>query len=145
MEHEVTVQALMIDNIDNENLQEELESCILFPVDSESENAIFKVSNYARKTLGTKVVEEKPDQIFKKLKCAAEKNLAFGFISENLEEGRFKFFYAHESNTLLDWPKLVCTNDDLTELRTLSTKQTSSNRAVEERWTQTGNSASWQT
>ena len=44
-------------------------------------------------------------------------NLAFGFILKNIEDGSFRYFYAHENNTLLDRSKLVCTNDDLAKLK----------------------------
>ena len=44
-------------------------------------------------------------------------NLALGFILKNIEDGRFRYFYAHENNTLLDRSKLVCTHDDLAKLK----------------------------
>ena len=43
-------------------------------------------------------------------------NLVFGFILKNIEGGGFRYFYAHENNTLLDRSKLVCTHDDLAKL-----------------------------
>ena len=43
--------------------------------------------------------------------------LALDFILENIEDGRFRYFYAHEYNTLLDRSKLKCTLDDLTKLK----------------------------
>ena len=49
--------------------------------------------------------------------CAAKVNLAFGFILKNIEDGWFRYFYAHENNTLLDRSKLVCTHDDLAKLK----------------------------
>ena len=54
---------------------------------------------------------------FNNLKCAAKVNLAFGFILKNREDGGFRYFYAHESNTLLDRSKLVCTHDELAKLK----------------------------
>ena len=44
-------------------------------------------------------------------------NLAFGFILKNIEDGGFRYFYAHENNALLDRSKLVCTHDDLAKLK----------------------------
>ena len=44
-------------------------------------------------------------------------NLALGFILKNIEDGGFRYFYAHESNTLLDRSKLVCTHNDLAKLK----------------------------
>ena len=43
-------------------------------------------------------------------------NPAFGFILKNIEDGGFRYFYAHENNNLLDRSKLVCTHDDLAKL-----------------------------
>ena len=54
---------------------------------------------------------------FNNLKCAAKVYLAFGFILKNIEDGGFRYFYAHENNTLLDRSKLVCTHDDLANLK----------------------------
>ena len=44
-------------------------------------------------------------------------NLDFGFILKNIEDGGFRYFYAHENDTLMDRPKLVCTHDDLAKLK----------------------------
>ena len=68
-------------------------------------------------TLNETIANEKLDHFFSKLKCAAEMNLSFGFILKNIEDGGFRYFYAHENNTLLDWSKLVCTHDDLAKLK----------------------------
>ena len=42
--------------------------------------------------------------------------LAFGFVLKSIEDGGFRYFYAHENNTPLDRSKLVCTHDDLAKL-----------------------------
>ena len=63
-------------------------------------------------------MNEKLDHFFyNNLKCAAKLNLAFGFILKNVEDGGFRYFYAHENNTLLDRSKLVCTHDNLAKLK----------------------------
>ena len=62
-------------------------------------------------------MKKKLDQFFNILKCAAKVNLAFGFILKNIEDGRFRYFHAHENNTLLDRSKLVSTHDDLAKLK----------------------------
>ena len=62
-------------------------------------------------------MSEKLDQFFNKLKCAAKVNLAFAFILKNIEDGGFRYFYAHENNTPLERSKLVCTHDDLAKLK----------------------------
>ena len=89
--------------------------------------------NCAMKTLGTKVVEEEPDQVFKKLTCEVKLNREFGFISKSIQDGKLRYFHAHGNNTLQDRSKFVCTRNDLTKLMILTTKQTSSIRVVEER------------
>ena len=96
-------------------LREELRSGQHFLVDSELERARHKVFNYAVETLNETIVNEKLDHFFNNLKCAAKVNLAFGFILKNIEDGGFRYFYAHENNTLLDPSKLVCTQENLTK------------------------------
>ena len=49
-------------------------------------------------------------------------NLVFCFILKNIEDGGFRYFYAHENITLLERSKLVCTHDDLVKLKHLLTK-----------------------
>ena len=99
-------------DVEDQSLREELRSCQHFLVDSELERARHEVFNYAVETLNEIFVNEKLDHFFNNLKCAAKVNLAFGFILKNMEEGGFRYFYAHENNTLLDRSKLVCTLDD---------------------------------
>ena len=84
---------------------------------SELEGARQKVFNYAVETLNETILNEKLDHFFNNLKGAAKVNLAFGFILKNIEDGGFRYFYAHENNTLLDRSKFVCTHDDLAELK----------------------------
>ena len=86
-------------------------------MDSELERERNKVFNYAVATLNETIVNEKLDHFFNNLKCAAKVNLVFGFILKSIEDGRFRYFYAHENNTLLDRSKLVCTHDDLAKLK----------------------------
>ena len=73
-------------------------------------------------TLNETVVNEKLDHFFNNLKCAARVSLAFGFSLKNLEDGGFRYFYAHENNTLLDQSELVCTHDDLAKLKDFHNK-----------------------
>ena len=86
-------------------------------MDLELERARHKVINYAVETLNETIVNEKLDPFFKNLKSAAKVNLAFQFILKNIEDRGFRYFYAHENNTLLDRSKLVCTHDDLAKLK----------------------------
>ena len=39
-------------------------------------------------------------------------NLIFGIVLKKLEDGKFRYFYAHENNTLLDRSNFVCTKDE---------------------------------
>ena len=110
LEHKVGV-------FEDHSLREELRSCQHFLVDSELERARHKVFNYAVETLNETIVNEKLDHFFNNLKCAAKVNLAFGFILKNIEDAGFRYFYAHENNTLLDRSKLVCTHNDLAKLK----------------------------
>ena len=57
-----------------------------------------------------------------KLKCVAKLNLAFGFILKNIEDGKFRYFYAHENNTLLEQSKLVSNKDDMAKLKEILNK-----------------------
>ena len=92
---------LLID-VDDDNLKAELHACQNLFVDSEFERGRHKVFNYAVETLNMDIVNDKLDHFFNNLKCAAKVNLAFGFILKNLEDGHYRYFYAHENNTLLD-------------------------------------------
>ena len=107
----------MVRDVEDQRLREELRSCQHFLVDSKLEMARHKVFNYAVETLNKGIVNEKLDHFFNNLKCAAKVNLVFGFILKDIENGGFKYFYAHENNTLLDRSKLVFTLDDLAELK----------------------------
>ena len=107
----------IVGDVEDHSLREELRSCQHFLVDLERERARHKVFNYAVETLSETIVNEEFDHFFDNLKCAATVNLAFGFILKNIEDGGFRYFYAHENNTLLDRSKLVCTHDDLAKLK----------------------------
>ena len=57
------------------------------------------------------------DRVLDKLKCVAKLNLALGFVLKNIEDGRFRYFYAHENNTLLEQSKFVGNKDDMVKLK----------------------------
>ena len=103
----------IVGDVEDHRLGEEFRSCQHFLVDSELEKARHKVFNYTVETLNETIVNEKIDHFFNNSKCAAKVNLAFGTIWKNMEDGGFRYFYAHENNTLLNRSKLVCTHDDL--------------------------------
>ena len=98
----------ILNEVDDANFKEELLSCQQFLVNSELERARHKVFNYAIKNLNAKIVDKKLDQFLSNLKCATKVNLAFAFILKKKENGGFRYFYAHENNTLLDWSKKCC-------------------------------------
>ena len=68
-------------------------------------------------TFDNSLVNQKLDLVIKGLECAAEVNLAFGFVLKNVEDGSCRYFYAHENNTLMERSKLVCTSNDITNLK----------------------------
>ena len=107
----------IVGDVEAHRLREEFRSYQHFLVNSELERARHKVFNYAVETLNESIVNEKLDHFFNNLKCAAKVNLAFGFILKNREDRGFRYFYAHENNTLLDRSKLVCTHDNLAKLK----------------------------
>ena len=107
----------IVGDVEDQRLREELRSCQHFLVDSELERTRHKVFNYAVESLNETIVNEKLDHFFNNLKCAARVNLAFGFIPKNIEDAGFRSFYAHENNTLRDRSKLVCTHDDLANMK----------------------------
>ena len=104
-------------DFEDQRLREGLRSCQHFLVDSELERARHKVFKYAVETLNEAIVNEKLDHFFNNLECAAKVNLAFSFILKNIEDGGFRYLYAHETNTLLDRSKLMRTHDDLSNLK----------------------------
>ena len=112
----------IVGDVEDHSLREEFCSCQHFLVDSELERARHKVFNHAVETLNETIVDEKLDDFFNNLNCAAKVNLAFGFILKNIENAGFRYFYAHENNTLLDRFKLVCTHDDLAKLKVFLNK-----------------------
>ena len=125
-------------DVEDQRLRKELRCCQHFLVDSEPERARHKVFDYAVETLNETIVNEKLDQFFNNLKCAAKTNLAFGFVLKNIKDGGFRHFCAHKNKTLLDRSKLVCTHDDLLKLKTFLNKTD-----VIESWSQEGMNSKW--
>ena len=77
------------------------------------ENGRHKVFNFQRSKLDPNPVNEKQDQIFEKLDCAAKITIALEFVLRNIETGKNRYFYAHVNNTLFDKSILLCTKADL--------------------------------
>ena len=78
--------------------------------------------NFAVNNLTAQVIEEKLDRVVDKLKCVAKLNLDVGFILKNIEDGEFRYFYAHEINTLLEQSKHLSNKDDMAKLKEILKK-----------------------
>ena len=52
----------------------------------------------------------------------SEADLALGFILKNIEDGKFRYFYARENNTLLKQSKFVSNKDDMAKLKEILKK-----------------------
>ena len=106
----------IVEDVEDHSLRGELSPCQHFLEDSVLERTKHRVLNYATYSLNLKIGAEKFDHFFSILKCAAKVNPAFQFIQKNTEDGAFKYFYAHENNTLLDRSEFTCTQEDLAKL-----------------------------
>ena len=112
----------IVGDVDDQSLREELQSCKNFLVDSEIQKGRHSVFNFAVNNLTAQVIEEKLDRVLDKLKCVAKLNLALGFILKNIEDGKFRYFYAHENNTLLEQSKLVSNKNVMAKLKEILKK-----------------------
>ena len=112
----------IVGHVDDQSLREELQSCRHFLVDSEIQKGRHSVFNFVVNNLTTQVIEEKLDRVLDKLKCLAKLNLAHGFILKNIEDGKFRYFYAHENNTLLELSQFVSSKEDMAKLKEILKK-----------------------
>ena len=78
--------------------------------------------NFVVNNFTAQVSVEKLNRVLNKLLCAAKLNLALCFILKNIEDGKFRYFYAHENNTLLEQSKLVSNKDDMAKLKEILKK-----------------------
>ena len=112
----------IVGDFDDQSLREELQSCKHFLVDSEIQKGRHSVFNFAVNNLRAQVIEKKLDRVLGKLNCVAKLILTLGFNLKNIEDGKFKYFYAHENNTLLEQSKLVSDKDDMAKLKEILKK-----------------------
>ena len=112
----------IVGDVDDQRLREEIHSCKHFLVDSEIQKGRHSVFIFAVNNLTAQVIEVKLDRVLDKLKCVAKLNLALGFILKIIEDGIFRYFYAHENNTLLEQSKLVSNKDDMAKLKEILKK-----------------------
>ena len=66
--------------VDDQSSREEMECCKHFLTDTEMENGRHRVFNFAMSSFDVCLLNDKLDYVFKKLKCAAKVNFAFGFV-----------------------------------------------------------------
>ena len=59
--------------------------------------------------------------------------LRLEFVLKNVEDGSCRYFYAHENNTLMERSKLVCTPDDIINLKEKLQKMDTVDRCTRER------------
>ena len=102
---------------DDAYLKEELQPHQHFLADPELEKGRHRVFNFAMSTFDNSLIDQKMDLLSKGLKCAAKVNLAFAFVLRNVEDGTCVYFYAQENNTVMERSKLVCTPDDIINLK----------------------------
>ena len=107
----------IIGDVDNQSLREELECCKHFLTDTEMENGRHRVFKFAMSFFDIPLLNNKLDYVIKELKCAAKNNLAFGFVLKNDEDGKCRYFYAHENNTIMETSNFVRTQVQMTNLK----------------------------
>ena len=107
---------------DDRSFEEEFQSCRHFLVDSAIQKQKHSVFNFVVNNFTAQVIEEKLDGVLVKLKCAAKPNLALDFILKIIEDGKFRYYYVHENNTLLEQSKLVSNKDDMAKLKEILMK-----------------------
>ena len=102
---------------DGEKLKEQLSACQHFLVDTEMENGRHRVFNFQMLKLDTKIINEKLEEVFNKLDSAAKINIALGFVLRDVETREYRYYYAHENNTLFEKLHLLCTKADLVTIQ----------------------------
>ena len=104
-------------DVDDQSLREELECCKHFLTDTEMENGRHRIFNFGVSSFDMSLLNDKLDYVFKELKCAAKVNLAIGFFLKNIGDGVCRYFYADENNNIMERPKIVFTQTDMTNLK----------------------------
>ena len=87
---------------DDAGFKEELQSCLVFLVDSELEKGRHRFFNFATSTFDNSLVNKKLDLVFKALNCAAKVNFAFGFVLKNVANGSCIYFFML-TRTIRSW------------------------------------------
>ena len=105
-----------VDN-DSESLKEELAACQHLLDDMHAEHVRQEVFNFSLFDLGTKKTNEKLDDVFANLNCAAKINLALVLLLQKIETNNNRYYYPHENNLLLDRAFLLSNKNDLLNLQ----------------------------
>ena len=102
---------------EDQDLRQELTACQHFLVDSEIVRGRQHVFNFVSTNVTPKFLQEKIQQVFESLHCPAKVNLALGFVFRNVEDGSYRYFYAHEYNLLLEKSLLIASKEDMAEFQ----------------------------
>ena len=62
-------------------------------------------------------LKDKLEHVFESLQCAAENIMALEFVRRNVEDGKNRYFWAHENNLLSEMSRLFANEEDLLELQ----------------------------
>ena len=98
-------------------MNEELAACQHLLDDMHAEHSRQEVFTFNLSDLNNKKIDEKLDEVFTKLKCAAKVSLALGFILQNIETNDYRYYYRHENNLLLDQAFLLSNRNDVLSLQ----------------------------
>ena len=112
----VNLDAFMGD-YDNQALRQELTACQHFLVDCEFVRGRQHVFKFASTNVTPKLLQEKNQQVFESLHCAAKVNLSLGFVLRNVEDGSYRYFYAHENNLFLERSLVIANKGDMSEFQ----------------------------
>ena len=105
-----------VDN-DSQSLKEELAACQHLLDNMHSEHGRQEVFNFNLSDLDNKKINEKLNEVFANLNCAAKINIALGFLLQNIERNDYRYFYPHENNLLLDRAFLLSNRNDLLNIQ----------------------------
>ena len=87
-----------------------------------------RVFHFALDTPDQKFLQEKLNTV-DSLEYAAQLKVAFGFVLENVEDGSFRYYYAHGNNTLLTRSEFVATRKTRQKSRIYQATAMSLNRS----------------
>ena len=85
-------------------------------VDSELVRGRQHVLNFASNRIDSSFLMDKLQYVYENLQCA-NINMALGFVLRNVEDGKCRYFYAHENNLLLERSQLIANKEHLLELQ----------------------------